>query len=238
MQNYRNSHKGLGLLGNDRSISRVGQGTSYIKFRLPFEFSCLFEFLFPYACITFIKILFTGQYRRIFKSFYKFIFQVYIAYHRSKSLNPFSRLSHVPPRYLISYFSALHPIPVYLFSPPNNSQSTPGMLLPQGFALAVPPYRMLLPSYRHGSLFHVSAQCHLFSEPFLVSSFKIGTPPPVHPILLLLLSLDGANHLLIHYIYSITYACQTVSSLRAGMGLLFTVTSSTESYNRHTISVQ
>ena len=34
MQNYRNSHKCLGLLGNDRrSISRVGQGTSHIKFR-------------------------------------------------------------------------------------------------------------------------------------------------------------------------------------------------------------
>ena len=49
MQNYRNSHKWLGLLGNDRrSISCVGQGTSYTKFHFHTLSYCLnFYFHIP-----------------------------------------------------------------------------------------------------------------------------------------------------------------------------------------------
>ena len=96
MQNYRNSHKWLGLLGNDRrSISCVGQGTSYTKFHFHTLSYCL-NFYFHIPVLLSLKYYILDnieEYLYLFTSLYSKCISLY---HQSKSLNPYSRLSNVP----------------------------------------------------------------------------------------------------------------------------------------------
>lgn len=161
---------------------------------------------------------------------------MYIPYHWSKSLNPFSRLSHVPHATSFRISLPCTPFP-YTYSAlltiPRAHQACSCLRDLRWLSLHIE-----CSSLDTGTVYSFTSLLSVISSVSLSWSAHLKLEPhPLYPILLLL-SLHGANHLLIHYIYSITYACQTVSSLRAGMGLLFTVISSTESYNRHTISVQ